>query len=115
LVKAVYLDGNSYPGDRALEERVTQFLSARLGISTYPQHSLIPPPEQLTVDPLDPSLRLETLATLIESIDEPVILIGRSSGGRIITKFAEQHPDKIAACICFGFPFQSPGQPPEVF
>jgi predicted alpha/beta-hydrolase family hydrolase len=113
LVKAVYLAGNSYPGDRALEERVTQFLSARLGISTYPQQSLIPPPEQLTVDPLDPSLRLETLATLIESIDEPVILIGRSSGGRIITKFAEQHPDKIAACICFGFPFQSPGQPPE--
>ena len=113
MVKAVYLAGNSYPGDRALEERVTQFLSARLGISTYPQSCLIPPPEQLTVDPLDPALRLETLATLIESIDEPVILIGRSSGGRIITKFAEQHPDKIAACICFGFPFQSPGQPPE--
>ena len=113
MVKAVYLAGNSYPGDRALEERVTQFLSARLGISTYPQSCLIPPPEQLTVDPLDPALRLETLATLIESIDEPVILIGRSSGGRIITKFAEQHPDKIAACICYGFPFQSPGQPPE--
>ncbi|MBZ1351006.1 hypothetical protein KZZ10_10150 [Alcaligenaceae bacterium LF4-65] len=52
MVKAVYLAGNSYPGDRALEERVTQFLSARLGISTYPQSCLIPPPEQLTVDPL---------------------------------------------------------------
>ncbi len=113
MVKAVYLAGNSYPGDRALEERFTQFLSARLGISTYPQSSLIPPPEQLTVDPLDAALRLETLATLIESIDEPVILIGRSSGGRIITKFAEQNPEKIAACICFGYPFQSPGQPPE--
>ncbi len=113
MVKAVYLAGNSYPHDSALEERVTHFLSARLGISTYPQSSLIPPPEQVTVDPLDPAVRLETLATLIDSIDEPVILIGRSSGGRIITQFAEKHSEKIAACICFGFPFQSPGQPPE--
>lgn len=113
MVKAVYLAGNSYPHDHALEERVTQFLSARLNISTYPQHSLIAPPEQLAVDPLDPSLRLETLAALVGSLNEPVVLIGRSSGAQIITKFAEQHPDKIAACICFGFPFQLPGQPSE--
>ena len=113
MVKAVYLAGNSYPYDRALEERVTQFLCARLGLGTYPQHSLRWPLEQLTVDPLDPNLRLESLSALIHSFDEPIILIGRSSGARIVTKFANQHPEKIAACICFGFPFQSPGKPPE--
>ncbi len=113
MVKAVYLAGNSYPLDNALEKRVTQFLASALGISTFAQSSLIAPADQLTVDPLEPALRLQTLSTLIESIDEPVILFGRSSGARIITKFAEQHPDKIAACVCFGYPFQSPGKPPE--
>jgi predicted alpha/beta-hydrolase family hydrolase len=113
MVKAVYLAGNSYPRDIALETRVTQFLVTALGISTFAQSSLIPPTDQLTVNPLNPAVRLQTLSTLIESIDEPVILFGRSSGARIITKFAEQHPDKIAACVCFGYPFQSPGKPPE--
>ena len=78
MVKAVYLAGDSYPRDNALETRVTQFLVTALGISTFAQSSLIPPTDQLTVNPLDPAVRLQTLSTLIESLDEPVILIGRS-------------------------------------
>jgi pimeloyl-ACP methyl ester carboxylesterase len=113
LVKAVYLAGNSYPHDRHLEDRVIALLASRLGIETIPQSQLIPQEEPHSLDPLEPAVREQTLSELIDTLDEPVILVGRSSGTRIITKFAEQNPDKVVACICFAYPFQAVGHPPE--
>jgi predicted alpha/beta hydrolase family esterase len=113
LVKAVYLAGNSYPHDRHLEDRVIALLASRLGIETIPQSQLIPQEPPLSLSPLEPAVREQTLSALVQAEDQPVILIGRSSGARTITKFAEKHPDKVVACICFAYPFQSVGRPKE--
>ena len=119
MVKAVYLAGDSYPHDRHLDERVIQLLATKLDLETIPQHELIPQqqlsPQELpdSLDPLDPTVREQTLSALVEALDEPVILFGRLSGARLITQFAEKHPDKVVACIYFGYPFQAVDQPPE--
>lgn len=113
MVKAVYLAGNSYPHDRHLEDRVIALLATRLGIETIPQSQLIPQEEPYSLYPLEPAVREQTLSAVIDTLDEPVILVGRSSGTRTITKFAEQHPDKVVACVCFAYPFQAVGHPPE--
>ena len=113
MVKAVYLAGNSYPNDRHLEDRVITLLATRLGIDTIPQSRLIPQDHPLSLCPLEPTVRARTLYAVIEALNEPTILIGRSSGARTITKFAHSHPDSVVACICFAYPFQAVGQPPE--
>ena len=113
MVKAVYLAGNSYPHDRHLEDRVIALLATCLGIDTIHQRQLIPQEEPHSLDPLETAVREQTLSAVIDTLDEPVILVGRSSGTRTITKFAEQHPDKVVACVCFAYPFQAVGTPPE--
>ncbi len=113
MVKAVYLAGNSYPHDRHLEDRVIAQLATRLGIETIPQSQLIPRELPLSLSPLEPAVREQTLSALVQAENQPVILIGRSSGARTITKFAAKYPDKVVACICFAYPFQAVGQPPE--
>jgi len=113
LVKAVYLAGNSYPHDRHLEERVIELLASRLGIGTIPQSKLIPHEPPFSLYPLDPAVREQTLSAFVEALDEPIILIGRSSGALTITNYAKKNPNQIISCICFAYPFQAVGHPPE--
>jgi len=84
-----------------------------LDIDTTPQSQLIPHEPPFSLYPLDPAVREQTLSAFVEALEEPIILIGRSSGARTITKYAEKNPDKIIACICFAYPFQAVGYPIE--
>lgn len=112
-VTAIYLAGDSYPLDRGLEVQTTEFLTAKLGIYTHTQSSLIPTCAQSGQHAFDPAVRHQMLSLLIDSNKKPVVLLGRSSGARIITQYAANNPYKIASCICFAYPFQAPGSPPE--
>lgn len=42
-----------------------------------------------------------------------VVLIGRSSGARLATKFAALHPDRVAAVVALSYPFSHPDHGPE--
>lgn len=42
-----------------------------------------------------------------------VVLIGRSSGARLATKFAARYLDRVAAVVAIGYPFRHPDRGPE--
>lgn len=42
-----------------------------------------------------------------------VVLIGRSSGARLATKFAARYPDRVAAVVALSYPFRHPDHGPE--
>lgn len=42
-----------------------------------------------------------------------VVLIGRSSGARLATKFAARYPDRVAAVVALSYPFRHPDREAE--
>src|ERR1044071_7326790 len=48
---------------------------------------------------LTPQYTLQYLTDLLEQEHEPVILVGHSSGGMLITALANLHPEKIRALV----------------
>ncbi len=59
---------------------------------------------------LTPALTLETtwLRGVMEEVDGPHVLIGRSFGGRVCVRAATA---EVAACVLLGFPVRPPNKP----
>lgn len=54
--------------------------------------------------------RVERLRRVLASLDgRPVILVGRSSGARVITRLAAEGLPQIRGVICISYPFRRPG------
>lgn len=112
-VNAIFLAGDSYPLDRGLEEQITEFLATKLGIYTHTQSTMTTACGQSDQNGFEPSVRHQMLSLLIASNKKPVVLLGRSSGARIITQYAANNPYNVSSCICFAYPFEAPESPPE--
>jgi predicted alpha/beta-hydrolase family hydrolase len=124
---ALYLGGDSYPDDAHCEEQVISELTRRLGLTFTRQSELIPTDTEVQKNWREPESRFEQIKQAIARLpkNETIILIGRSSGGRIATQFAHaksttaESPHTapassiIAAVIAFAYPFRAPGQKME--
>lgn len=102
-----FLLGGSYPADQHVEDA----LCARL---PWPVRRYQPLLDRHTggrkIDQMDDGLRhlLQAFGT-----DSHVVLIGRSSGARLVTKFAALYPGRVAAVVAIGYPFRHPDHGPE--
>lgn len=104
---AYFLSGDSYLKKTAVEDAARQRLApvfskwiGREEIKVRSEES----PSRLNV-----SERVELLEKLVppnEEAGQEVVLIGRSSGGRVATLFAMHRP--VKAVICFAYPFRHP-------
>src|SRR5580698_10526969 len=100
-----YLGGDSYPADRGLEDALRPLLTADQGL--FVSHEDLREAGKAghgwSFD-----ARLAVLKNVVPppAPDGDVILIGRSSGARIMALFASMHP--VTAMICVAYPFKNP-------
>lgn len=99
-----YQGGDSYPSDSYIEEQVRRRLPARFidYTSTLAMYQ-----GGLFTGRIAP--RLETLRRQSDDLsNRNLILIGRSSGARIVTMHASTRPPHLCGVICLGYPFKHP-------
>ena len=76
----------------------------------------LPYMEQGRSSPGSPKPNIETIGQLVDFAmanfpDEPVLLSGKSYGGRMSSHWVAEHPDsKVAGLVYFGFPLHAPGR-----
>jgi predicted alpha/beta-hydrolase family hydrolase len=109
LGTVIYLAGDSYAVGDGMEKNVAKYLADRLKFHFVPQSELLTFDSKSRVE-LGKLFheRVEGLNKLIESLQAPLILIGRSSGARIASLCAESR--KVAAVICLAYPFKHPSK-----
>jgi hypothetical protein len=101
-----YLGGDSYPADRGLEDALRPLLTADQ--VTLVSHQGLR--DCAAEAGLGWSLesRLAVLERIVPAMvaGREIVLIGRSSGARVMTLFASRRP--VTAVICVAYPFKSP-------
>ncbi len=103
----IFLHGDSYP-NAFMEEALRERLPGRL--LGQGQLARIYGGDAATID-LD--TRLNQLRQAVDTLlPENVVLIGRSSGARVVSLLATERP-AIRAAICLGYPFRHPDKGPE--
>ena len=107
----IYLGGDSYPTEVDFEARFTQRINIELGLQVVSQTTMFCGDELQAGGGRSLPERLSRLDALVGLFNEPVILIGRSSGARVAAKYASENP--VAGVICLAYPFQSQGGKPE--
>jgi pimeloyl-ACP methyl ester carboxylesterase len=107
----IYLGGDAYPDEVDCEERLVGALATSNSFGFISQKSVLSEKDLIGGDWKRIPDRLNRLEALVSSIDHDVILIGRSSGARVATLFANYH--KVSAVVCLGYPFQVPDQAPD--
>lgn len=118
LGTAWFLAGSSYPRDNEVEQALRQRLApafgawigqadvlARAGTPFGTPSSTGLPAFELKTGPR--KRQIESL--LAAEAPGPTVLIGRSSGARVMTEVAIRRP--VQAVICLGYPFHVPGGP----
>lgn len=103
----IYLGGDSYPTEVDFETRFTQRISKELGVQVVSQTTMFCGEELQTGGGRSLPERLSRLDALVGLFNEPVILVGRSSGARVAAKYASENP--VAGVICLAYPFQPQG------
>ena len=101
-----YLGGDSYPADRDLEDALRPLFAA--------DQSLFVSHQELRdlAGQSGPGWSLESRLAVLErnvpamSAGQNIVLIGRSSGARVMTLFASMRP--VTAVICVAYPFKNP-------
>ena len=120
----LYLGGDSYPDDAHCEEQIISELTQRLGLTFTRQSELMPVNPEAQHNWRELASRYEQIEKKLAELkkNETIILIGRSSGSRVATKFAHAHLNplnptsttpvfsNIAAVIGFAYPFRAPRQ-----
>lgn len=105
---AFYLAGDSFPDDVGVERALAPRLSPHLG-GWIGQAALA------GGDPFDPAIpvRAMQIEAALAALPSPgrAVLIGRSSGARVVTEVAMRR--RVLAVICLGYPFRRPGAAPE--
>lgn len=104
-VVIVFQLGDSYPQDQIIEDEILQ----RLPLPHVRYRQILAAHQR--------GIRLKRIATRIRTLrrvlaalgDRPVILVGRSSGARVITRLAAEGLPQIRGVVCIGYPFRPPG------
>lgn len=111
LGPAYFLAGNSYPRDNEVEEALRQRLAPAFA-DWVGQADLLARSGATVFEPKR-GPRKRQLDTLLASAGDAgrSVLIGRSSGARVVTELAISRP--VLAVICLGYPFQMPGGAPD--
>ncbi len=102
------LDGDSYSAKTNVETPLRLRLAVHANAWTG-QSDLM---REAGLDRFDKNIQ-RRLAQLEQALagTEDAILIGRSSGARVVTRFALQR--RVRAVICLGYPFRRPGAPDQ--
>lgn len=104
-----YLGGDSYPTEVDFEERFAQKIQ-HIVPRVFSQRSMFHKNELIQGGGRSIEERLSRLDALVGLFkSEQVILVGRSSGARVASRYATDHP--VAAVICLAYPFQPLGEP----
>ncbi|MBX9592891.1 MAG: hypothetical protein K2X46_00905 [Roseomonas sp.] len=105
LGPAFYLAGDSFPDDigaeRALEPRLAPHLGGWIG-----QGALAAAAGRFDPDIAARAAELEAMLPEGPALSR-IVLLGRSSGARVVTQVACHRP--VLAVICLGYPFRRPG------
>lgn len=106
-----FLSGDGYPTDVHVDHELQVRLSWAFSRWTGQKDIFHPTPESFCLN--DFPRRADHFATYLskQGPTTDVILIGRSSGGRLASWYASHHP--VRAVICLGYPFQNPLCGPE--
>ncbi len=109
----VYLAGDSYACGDGMERDLGTYLSEKLGFEFVSQSDLLPTKTKSRVElgNLIPE-RVDILKKRIETLTEPVILVGRSSGARVASLCSDS--SKVVAVVCLAYPFKHPNKYPEI-
>jgi len=102
-----YLGGDSYPGEQDWEDALGGLLES--DDVRFVHHPEFHRPWAVS----NPASIEERLGMVAEAVgragaDDEIFLIGRSSGARVATLFAAQHP-RVAAVVGLFYPFRAPG------
>lgn len=112
----LYLGGDSYPACTHVEQALRERLACP-GDRFIGQRELM----EFHADGVwvrDVGLRVAGLRRVLDALGgapERTVLIGRSSGARVATALAAETGgmNRLAAVICFAYPFRAPGGAPE--
>ena len=101
-----YLGGDSYPADRGLEDALRPLLTADQVTLVSHQDLRDSAAEARLGWSLES--RLAVLERIVPAMaaGREIVLIGRSSGARVMTLFASRQP--VTAVICVAYPFKHP-------
>ena len=103
------MPGTSYPRDRPIAQALLSRLLPRLfalGATGFVSYEDLIANRGAPAAWSTPEVRLALLEASAPDDRSGTILIGRSSGAQIVTRFACQYP--VAAVICLGYPFRHP-------
>lgn len=105
-----FLSGDSYPNDTHIDRELRRRLFPSFTKWTSQTDIHEPAPESFPM--YDFPRRAAHLEDYLAA-REPhgSVLIGRSSGSRLVTWYASRHP--VSATICLGYPFRNPAFGPE--
>lgn len=106
-----YLGGDSYPSEADFESRFTQRVTDDLGVQVISQTSFFCADELTQGGGRSIAERLTRLDALVGLFSEPVVLVGRSSGARIASLYAHDHP--VSGVVCLAYPFQPKDAAPD--
>lgn len=106
-----YLGGDSYPVEVDFEARFTERIKEELGLSVIKQLAMFSGDELHAGGGRSIHERLARLDALVGLFNEPVILVGRSSGARVAAKYASAN--SVTGVVCLAYPFQPSGGEPE--
>lgn len=107
----IYLGGDAYPDEADCEQRLASVVAQDLGFKFISQRHFICDDEMGLGTWKAIPLRLVRAKEFIETQTHPIVLMGRSSGGRIATLLAGI--SQVKAIICLAYPFRNPECPPE--
>jgi predicted alpha/beta-hydrolase family hydrolase len=101
-----YLGGDSYPADCGLEDALRLLLTADQAL--FVSHQDLRDAAEKAGHGWSLEARLAVLESVVPPLtaDGDVILIGRSSGARVMALFASIRP--VTALICVAYPFKNP-------
>jgi hypothetical protein len=114
----IYLSGDSYyyPGEANCEYCIAKKLADSNSLAFLGQESFRHN-DDFKGGWYKIPVRLNRLKNIIDLIADDVILVGRSSGGRVATLFAGNYQEsilkRVVAVICLAYPFQEPNKLPE--
>lgn len=104
-VVVVFQLGNSYPQDQIIEDELLRRLPFE-----HVRYRQILASRSWGIPFRRIETRLRTLRRVLAELgDRPVILVGRSSGARVITRLAAEGLPQIRGVVCIGYPFRPPG------
>lgn len=111
LPTLIYLGGDSYPEGVSCEVRIARVVAENLGFKFVSQKEFILDEEIEAGTWRSISLRVTRAREFISKLMGPVVLLGRSSGGRVATLLADI--PQVKAIICLAYPFKIPNKPSE--